>query len=217
MSTIIKNSTPEAAGAVAPFHWVEMTPGVKAESAAAQRGAAEVIAQAERDAETIRRQAHEQGRAAALVAAEQIAGEKIDEELSTVVPALAEAVDSIRAAKAQWLLHWERAAVSVATAIARRVIRREVAQNPQITLDLVREALELAAGSADIQLHLHPDDVTTLGRQAQQLVAEVARLGQAQIVADPQIDRGGCRVETRFGVIDQQFDAQLARIEEELI
>ena len=35
-------------------------------------------------------------------------------------------------------------------------------------------------------------------------------------MADPEIARGGCRVETRFGTIDQQFEAQLARIEEEL-
>jgi flagellar biosynthesis/type III secretory pathway protein FliH len=36
------------------------------------------------------------------------------------------------------------------------------------------------------------------------------------VVADPQVSLGGCRVETRFGVIDQQFEAQLARIEQEL-
>ena len=32
----------------------------------------------------------------------------------------------------------------------------------------------------------------------------------------PSITPGGCRVETRYGAIDQQFEAQLARIEEEL-
>ena len=32
----------------------------------------------------------------------------------------------------------------------------------------------------------------------------------------PAITPGGCRVETRFGTIDQQFETQLARIEEEL-
>jgi len=41
-------------------------------------------------------------------------------------------------------------------------------------------------------------------------------LGDTQIIPDAAISRGGCRVETRFGAIDQTFEAQLARIEEEL-
>ena len=44
----------------------------------------------------------------------------------------------------------------------------------------------------------------------------IAPLANTELVADPQITQGGCRVETRFGVIDQQFEAQLARIEDEL-
>ena len=35
---------------------------------------------------------------------------------------------------------WEESAVAVATAIAQRVIRRELDANPEITLDLIREA-----------------------------------------------------------------------------
>ncbi len=41
-------------------------------------------------------------------------------------------------------------------------------------------------------------------------------LGETQIVADASVSPGGCRVETRFGSIDQTFEAQLARVEEEL-
>jgi flagellar biosynthesis/type III secretory pathway protein FliH len=47
-------------------------------------------------------------------------------------------------------------------------------------------------------------------------VAELARVGGAEVIADETISSGGCRVDTRSGAIDQQFEAQLARIEEEL-
>ena len=50
----------------------------------------------------------------------------------------------------------------------------------------------------------------------QMLVQEMSGLAAADMVADEGVSRGGCRVETRFGAIDQQFEAQLARIEEEL-
>ena len=182
----------------------------------ARRQAAEILIQAQQEAVGIRRQAEEEGRAAALEAAQQILDEKVRSELSSLVPALREAIRAIHDAKAQWLLHWEKTAIHVAAAIAGRVIRRELERTPEITLALVQEALELAAGSADIQLRMHPDDVAVLGDQVLQLADELARLGKPQIVADPQIVKGGCRIDTRFGTIDQQFTAQLARIEQEL-
>ena len=48
------------------------------------------------------------------------------------------------------------------------------------------------------------------------LIDAMSGLGGAEVTADAAIGRGGCRVETRFGTIDQQFESQLKRIEEEL-
>lgn len=144
------------------------------------------------------------------------AAPKADETLNSLVVVLGSAARELESAKAQWLAHWEQAALVVASAIAARVIRREVERTPDITLALVKEALELAAGSADVQLRMHPDDLAALGKRVKQLASELARLGDARIVADPEITKGGCRVDTRFGAIDQQFEAQLARIELEL-
>jgi flagellar biosynthesis/type III secretory pathway protein FliH len=63
---------------------------------------------------------------------------------------------------------------------------------------------------------LNPNDLKALGNQLTVIINEVAPLAGAELQADPDITPGGCRVETRFGVIDQQFEAQLKRIEEEL-
>jgi flagellar assembly protein FliH len=216
MSTIIKASSPLGAGDGLPFRFDDMTDRGQGHLERARGQAAEILARAQQDAAAIRRQAEEQGRAAALEAAQQILEEKVSRQLTTLVSALREAIDRIHAARAGWLAHWEKTAIQVALAIAARVIRREVTGHPEITLTLVKEALELAAGSGEIQLRLHPADVEALGTQVEQLIAELSRLGKARIVADPQITGGGCRVDTRYGVIDQQFEAQLARIEQEL-
>jgi flagellar assembly protein FliH len=131
--------------------------------------------------------------------------------------ALRQAVEGIARAKSEWLAHWERSAIQVASAIAARLIRRELTHSPEIALALVREALELVGGAGDVQVRMHPDDVRQLGAEVERLSAELSRLGQTRLVADPNVTRGGCRVETRFGAIDQQFEAQLARIEQELL
>jgi flagellar assembly protein FliH len=174
--------------------------------------AAKIVLSAQEEAAAIRQRAERDGRQAALQAVEQI----VQRQLATVLPALHKAVQGIQHAKQAWLTHWEAGAVHVAAAIAQRLIRRELDQHPEITLTLVREALELAAGNAELRIHLNPEDHQALGWQVNMLIKELSGLARAELIADPEITKGGCRVETRFGVIDQQFEAQLKRIEEEL-
>jgi flagellar assembly protein FliH len=174
--------------------------------------AAKIVAEARGQADAIRRQAEQEGRRSAMLAVE----ETIRQQLTGTLAALGRTVEDLRQAKQAWLAHWEASGVHVAAAIARRLIRRELARQPDIPLALVREALELAAGNPQVRIHLNPADHQALGSQVRTLVAEISGLGEVQIVADPAVTPGGCRVETRFGIIDQQFEAQLARVEEEL-
>ncbi len=137
-------------------------------------------------------------------------------QLTTVIPALKQAVQDIQDARQAWLSHWEAGAIHLAAAIARRLIRRQLSHEPEIALALVREALELAAGNSQLRILLNPSDYQSLGDQVRMLVEELSPHVQAEVKADADVSPGACRVETRFGVIDQQFEAQLQRIEEEL-
>jgi flagellar biosynthesis/type III secretory pathway protein FliH len=89
-------------------------------------------------------------------------------------------------------------------------------KEPTIALDVISEALRLAAGSAEITLHVNPTDYENLGTQVDRLAATLCRLAPSQIISDPEISAGGCRVVTKFGEIDERIEAQLRRIEEDL-
>lgn len=174
--------------------------------------AAKIVAKAQQEADAIRNRAEHQGRQSGWQSVEQI----VRQQLATVLPALSQVVQEIQHAKQAWLTHWEAGAVHVAAAIAERLIRRELARQPEVTLTLVREALELAAGSSELRIYLSPADHKAIGDRVEMFVKELSGLTAAGLMADPEVTPGGCRVETRFGVIDQQFEAQLKRIEEEL-
>jgi flagellar assembly protein FliH len=216
MARIIKTVTAEMCPSV-PFAFDDLEAEACASIEVARRRAAEIVARAEAEADALRRVAREQGQHEALSTAEKSAADQLARRLDSLLPALSQAIDEVAATKAQWLAHWERAAVKVALAIAARVIRREAAHSPEITLNLVREALELAVGRADVQLRLHPDDLAALGPHLERLQVELGRVARPQVIADPEISRGGCRVDTQCGTIDQQFETQLARIEQELV
>lgn len=178
--------------------------------------AAKIVQQAHRDAERIRHEAEVAGRKAAEAAAEKVLDEKVGRRMATIIPALEQLVKQINDAKGELQSHWERSAIKVATAIAARIIRRELKHDPRITLDSIAEALRLAAGSAEITLRINPADQKNMGAQIEQLAATLCQLSPSQIVADETVTPGGCRVETRFGLVDQQIETRLKRIEEDL-
>lgn len=178
--------------------------------------ASTIIAQAQAQADQIRRTAMEEGKKAAMEATEAMLRAKIEQQLQSVVQALRSAIQSILAAREQWQRHWEQHALQLSSAIAARIVRREVEKVPLITVDLVREALQLAAGNQRVTLRVAPTDFTALKPHIEQLISQLSSVSDTRVIADPNITAGGCRVDTEFGSIDQQFEAQLARILEEL-
>jgi flagellar assembly protein FliH len=178
--------------------------------------AAEIIAEARAEAARLKVQAASDGKQAALQAVEASLRSRIEQQTQSVLQALGLAVQAIEQSKQAWQRHWEKHAVAVAMAIARRVVRRELAHAPEIAVEMVREALELAAGHQPIVVHMNPADLAALGPRVERVIEQLRLVGQAQVVADPAIASGGCKVETDYGAIDGQVATQLARIAEEL-
>jgi flagellar assembly protein FliH len=221
MATIIRKDNPNdlhAGRAVQPvaFSFADMRGQADDYLETVRQEAAKIVQQAHRDAERIRKQAEAAGRKAAEAAADRILEDRVTKRMEALLPALEQVVDQIDDAKGEILARWEHSALSVIIAIAQRVIRRELNQQPEIALDLIGEALRLATGATDIALHVSPADYENMRPQIEKLSATLARLSPNQIVADPTVSIGGCRVETRFGSIDAQVESQLRRIEEEL-
>jgi flagellar assembly protein FliH len=221
MATIIRNrdssaGSPTKIARPIAFNFEDMNDRASEYLEMVRAEAAKIVQEAHRQAEQIRRQAEAAGRKAAEEAAHKVLDQKIGLRLNTLLPALEQLIAELNDAKAEWLSRWEQSAVAVASAIAERVIRRELAQRPEISLDWIRESLRMAAGAAEITVHLNPDDYEHLGGQVERLAHSVAQLAPTDIVADPAISAGGSLVTTRYGQIDQQIEAQLARIQEEL-
>jgi flagellar biosynthesis/type III secretory pathway protein FliH len=217
MAGIIKASGPSepaTGGVLQAFHFDDVGQSYVSR---VRSEASKIIADARREAAQIKAKATEEGRQAAMQAVEASLRTRLDQQLKNVLTALQQATTTIDQSRNAWQQHWERHAVELAAAIAARLCRRELSKQPEITLAWVRESLELAAGNAQITLRLNPDDHATLADRIAAITKQVVSLGTVQVVADATIAPGGCRVDTEFGLLDQQIEAQLARITEELL
>lgn len=115
-------------------------------------------------------------------------------------------VDELRALRGGILQRTERQVVQLALAIARRIVHREATLDRELVATMARVALDRMGQPATATIRLHPDDFAAMthGRRSTD--------AGPQIVADHHVARGGCLVESDFGVIDVSIDAQIDEV-----
>jgi flagellar assembly protein FliH len=102
----------------------------------------------------------------------------------------------------------ERQLVQLAIALARRIVRREIAADDEFLTAMARVALDRLGESGPATIRLNPEDYArTVGGRTEAWAA-----ARVTVVADPAIARGGCLVESPFGFVDASVDAQFQEL-----
>ncbi len=100
--------------------------------------------------------------------------------------------------------------LEMTTIIAGQVIRRELRADPGQVIAVVRECVKnLPIATRKISIQLHPDDAS-LVREAFSLESDMEQ--SWQVVEDPLLTRGGCRIEAENSKIDATVEQQLNRV-----
>jgi len=80
----------------------------------------------------------------------------------------------------------------------------------------VREALLQVEGTADFQVRLHPSDLELLQRADSSLLAPTGDSKEIRFHASPEVTRGGCLVQTRFGLIDARRETKMEQLRQKI-
>ena len=135
--------------------------------------------------------------------------------------ALADTLDAIlrsfNADRAALAARSQGEVTALAIAIADRICKRAAELNPEVCRVNVTAALRLVMKSQDVKLHVHPkdhDDIKTLLPAIQR---KWPALTHIELIEDPEIIRGGCRVLTEGGLIDADLQTQLDRVAADLV
>jgi flagellar assembly protein FliH len=189
----------------------------------------QMIASAQAEVITLRKSAHdigfEEGRndgfkhanEAIEQRARAIAEKTAADGLATALPALKSVAESLAVERDRWIAEWEAIAVRLAAAIAERLVARQLQLNPELAREMIREALQLALGAPRVRVRLNADDAGMLGPQAAEVIRAFAACGEAEIVPDKALARGGCVIETQHGQIDARIETVLGRIVDQLL
>jgi len=73
----------------------------------------------------------------------------------------------------------------------------------------VRDALGQVEQAAEIHVSLHPDDLAMLQKAQSPLLEPTSGSPQVHVSSSPEVTRGGCLVQTRFGIVDARRETKL--------
>lgn len=100
--------------------------------------------------------------------------------------------------------------------VAEQIIRREVAVDPQVVVNIIETALQSSVRSDQYRIRVNPDDLDHVIDQKPLFLASISGLKSLSIEADPAISRGGCRVDSDLGEVDATIETQLESIQKAL-
>ena len=107
--------------------------------------------------------------------------------------------------------------LSISVDIAKKIIKKELTQAPEILLQSVQEILKgLSKEETKITLHANPSQVSMLKGEVPEMAAQLGLEAKIMVIPDETVMEGGCVVTTTNGVVDATIDTQLAIISEAL-
>ncbi len=108
----------------------------------------------------------------------------------------------------------ERELLTLAMALARQIVRRELKTDPTQIIGIIRDAIAaLPVAAREVRVHLHPEDAVVMRENLAPTSSERAWV----IVEDPVMARGGCQITTANSRIDARLETRLNTIVSELM
>ena len=108
----------------------------------------------------------------------------------------------------------ERELLTLAMALARQIVRRELKTDPTQIIGIIREAIAaLPVAAREVRVHLHPEDAAVVREHLAPTESERAWA----IIEDPVMARGGCQITSATSRIDARLETRLGGILSELM
>jgi flagellar assembly protein FliH len=80
----------------------------------------------------------------------------------------------------------------------------------------VREALRQAEDTAEIIVQLHPDDLALLRAHQADILNGLPDSGPLRFLPSSNVGRGGCIIQTRFGLVDARRETKIEQLRQSL-
>ena len=107
--------------------------------------------------------------------------------------------------------------LEISVDIARKIIKKEVTSDPQVVMNTILDILKTVSKTEPkILIKVHPSEVQFVKDSMPNAIYELGVEAKISVVADENLQQGGCIFETSNGIVDASIDAQVEIIKKAL-
>jgi flagellar assembly protein FliH len=123
---------------------------------------------------------------------------------------------SLQKAVPQVIRDTENMMISLALEVAQKLVA-DMPVSAAMVEAAVQDALCQVEGTAEITVRLHPADLELLQNAHSQLLESGNADGDFRVLGSSEVTRGGCLVQTRFGVVDARRETKFDLLKRDLL
>jgi flagellar assembly protein FliH len=153
---------------------------------------------------------------AGLVEGERALSEQLLKQRAELHELMQGTINSLRQAVPQVIRDAENMVVSLALEVAQKLVSDMPISVPMVEA-AVRDALAQVEGTAQYTVRLHPADLELLQKAGSPLLAGSDGSSDCRFLGSPDVARGGCLVQTRFGTVDARRETKFDLLKRNLV
>ncbi|HUA39701.1 MAG TPA: FliH/SctL family protein [Candidatus Sulfopaludibacter sp.] len=146
---------------------------------------------------------------------EQTLNEQLLQQRTETVELQKGTLDSLRRAVPQVIQEAEAVLIELALQSAQKIVA-DMPINAGMVEAVVREALRQVEDTTEIVIQLHPDDLALLRKHNAAILDGLPETGPLRFSGSTEVTRGGCIVQTRFGLVDARRETKVEQLRQAL-
>ncbi len=100
---------------------------------------------------------------------------------------------------------------------AEKVVYGHVAVDKEVVKRAVLDAFEMIPEPSEVTISVNVEDYEFIENTKEDLFENIKKLRNVTVVADPSINRGGCKIETRSGEVNSSIEERMEKIKSRII
>lgn len=123
-------------------------------------------------------------------------------------------LSSIQSTLSSQSVQTEQALFEFAIGVAEHIIRREISQDKEILVNIMKDGIRKIVGVEQMKVRLHPSDLNYIQENKHTIQSVSDSLREITFESDPSVDPGGCTIESDIGNVDARISTQLEQVKD---
>lgn len=175
----------------------------------AQEEAEALVRTARLEADSIRAQAYREGL--------EMARHEFDQDRADLAERVAQTIRNVERQLDDFWTAIEPDVLKLAVDIARKVIHREISENQEVVLNMVKIALYQIRDRQSLKIRVSPTDYELLREHKEEIMSSCDGMRSLEILEDRRVEQGGCLIESDNGNLDARIGSQIREVERALL